>query len=62
MATHGGNASATTAKEHTGGHGSFQHDVEMGAPDAHLLNTTVHSVSWDAVEVTVKDRETKNPK
>ncbi|OBR13683.1 ABC transporter [Colletotrichum higginsianum IMI 349063] len=61
MATHGSHASATTAKEYAG-HGFFQQDVEMGAPDAHLFNTTVHNVSWDAVEVTVKDRETKKPK
>ncbi|TDZ71817.1 ABC transporter G family member 11 [Colletotrichum trifolii] len=40
-----------------------RHDAEMmGAPDAHLLNTTVHNISWEGIEVTVKDRETKKPK
>ncbi|GKT52073.1 ABC transporter G family member 12 [Colletotrichum spaethianum] len=43
-------------------HSFFGHDAEMGAADAHLFNATVHNVSWDGVEVTVKDRETKQPK
>jgi hypothetical protein len=39
-------------------------DVEHGAVAAedHLKNTTVHSLSWRDVTVTVKDRETKLPK
>ncbi|OLN81820.1 ABC transporter G family member 12 [Colletotrichum chlorophyti] len=38
-------------------------DLEMmGAPDAHLLNTTVQNISWEGIEVTVKDRATKQPK
>ncbi|KAL0931003.1 ABC transporter [Colletotrichum truncatum] len=38
-------------------------DIEMmGIPDAHLLNTTVNNISWEGIEVTVKDRETKEPK
>ncbi|KAK1637248.1 P-loop containing nucleoside triphosphate hydrolase protein [Colletotrichum phormii] len=41
----------------------FEHDVEMmGSVDAHLLNTTVQNISWEGTEVTVKDRETKQPK
>ncbi|KAK2050685.1 ABC transporter [Colletotrichum somersetense] len=43
-------------------HGFAKHDAEMGAVDAHLLNTTVHNISWNGIEVTVKDRETKQPK
>ncbi|KAK1674484.1 P-loop containing nucleoside triphosphate hydrolase protein [Colletotrichum godetiae] len=55
-------------KEHTkmthGDNNSFfEHDVEMmGSVDAHLLNTTVQNISWEGTEVTVKDRETKQPK
>lgn len=39
-------------------------DVEQhGAlAEAHLRNTTVRSISWRGVSVTVKDRETKQPK
>ncbi|KAB5557950.1 P-loop containing nucleoside triphosphate hydrolase protein [Coniochaeta sp. 2T2.1] len=38
-------------------------DVEKGAViDDHLRNTTVQSLSWSNVTVTVKDRETKFPK
>lgn len=41
----------------------FHHDMEIsGAADAHLLNTTVRNISWEGVEVTVRDRETKQPK
>jgi hypothetical protein len=37
-------------------------DIERGtAADAHL-NTTVHSLAWKGITVTVKDRETKLPK
>lgn len=37
-------------------------DVEKGGTDyAHLLNTTVHSFSWENVTVSVKDRKTKQP-
>lgn len=43
--------------------GVFHHDAEMmGAVDAHLLNTSVQNISWEGIEVTVKDRETKQPK
>ncbi|KAK4149738.1 ABC transporter G family member 15 [Chaetomidium leptoderma] len=38
-------------------------DVERGsAANSHLLNTTVHSLAWKGITVTVKDRETKLPK
>ncbi len=38
-------------------------DVENGAvAEAHLRNTTVRNFSWKNVSVTVKDRETKQPK
>ncbi|KAK1999922.1 ABC transporter [Colletotrichum falcatum] len=43
-------------------HGFSKHDSEMGAADAHLLNTTVQNISWNGIQVTVKDRETKQPK
>ncbi len=39
-------------------------DVEKGAAAtdyAHLMNSTVHSFSWQDVTVTVKDRKTKEP-
>ncbi|KAK8090348.1 ATP-binding protein cassette [Apiospora hydei] len=38
-------------------------DLEQGcsAADAHLLNTTVSSIAWRGVTVTVKDRKTKEP-
>ncbi|KAK3375266.1 P-loop containing nucleoside triphosphate hydrolase protein [Podospora didyma] len=38
-------------------------DVEQRAvAEAHLRNTTVRSISWKGITVTVKDRETKLPK
>lgn len=38
-------------------------DVEQHAvAESHLRNTTVHNISWRGVNVTVKDRETKQPK
>ena len=38
-------------------------DAEQQADaEAHLLNYTVRSVTWSGVTVTVKDRETKQPK
>jgi hypothetical protein len=39
-------------------------DVEKGtgADHAHLTNTAIRSFSWDDVTVTVKDRESKQPK
>lgn len=38
-------------------------DIERGAlADSHPLNTTVHSLAWKGITVTVKDRETKLPK
>ncbi len=38
-------------------------DLEQGTlTDAPLLNTTVHTLAWKGVTVTVKDRETKLPK
>ncbi|KAJ0320082.1 hypothetical protein Brms1b_003389 [Colletotrichum noveboracense] len=43
--------------------GVYHHDAEMmGAVGAHLLNTSVQNISWEGIEVTVKDRETKQPK
>jgi len=44
--------------------GSSSVDVEKQAAgdEAHLLNTTVRSISWRGVTVTVKDRETGLPK
>lgn len=38
-------------------------DVEQHTlAEAHLRNTTVRKISWRGVNVTVKDRETKQPK
>jgi hypothetical protein len=38
-------------------------DVEQRAmAEAHLMNTTVRNFTWRGVTVTVKDRETKQPK
>ncbi|KAK9774314.1 putative P-loop containing nucleoside triphosphate hydrolase protein [Seiridium cardinale] len=38
-------------------------DLELGANiEDHLLNTTVHSISWQGVTVSVKDRTTKSPR
>ncbi|KAK6866268.1 hypothetical protein PG995_002796 [Apiospora arundinis] len=40
-------------------------DLEQGgstAADAHLLNTTVSSIAWRGVTVTVRDRKTKEPR
>ena len=38
-------------------------DVEKGSViDNHLRNTTVQSLAWNNVTVTVKDRESKLPK
>ncbi|KAK3938488.1 P-loop containing nucleoside triphosphate hydrolase protein [Diplogelasinospora grovesii] len=38
-------------------------DVEGRAvAEAHLMNTTVRNITWTGVTVTVKDRETKQPK
>lgn len=38
-------------------------DVEQHAvAEAHLRNTTIRTISWKGVTVTVKDRETKLPK
>lgn len=43
--------------------GNAETDVEQGTvADAHLRNTTVQTVTWSGVTVTVKDRETKEPK
>lgn len=43
--------------------GTQYKDVEKNATTDDLLrNTTVRSVSWSGVTVTVKDRETKQPK
>lgn len=43
--------------------GSGVEDVEKdaGAEYAYLNNRSVHSFSWEAVTVTVKDRHTKQP-
>lgn len=38
-------------------------DMEKHAmADAHLENTTIHNISWHGINVTVKDRETKQQK
>jgi hypothetical protein len=38
-------------------------DIEkQGVAEHHLRNTTVQSISWRDITVTVKDRETKRPK
>ena len=38
-------------------------DIEREAlAESHLLNTTVRNFAWRGVTVTVKDRETKQPK
>lgn len=38
-------------------------DIEkQGVVEDHLCNTTVQSISWRDITVTVKDRETKLPK
>ncbi|KAK9423095.1 putative P-loop containing nucleoside triphosphate hydrolase protein [Seiridium unicorne] len=38
-------------------------DLELGANiKDHLLNTTVHSISWQGATVSVKDRTTKSPR
>ena len=37
-------------------------DLEKGAGDEHLKNTTVNSFAWRNVTVTVKDHKTKQPK
>jgi hypothetical protein len=41
---------------------SLQHDVEKNGDYAQLTNTTIRSYAWEAVTVTIKDRETKQPK
>lgn len=41
----------------------FSMDVEQQpVAEKHLLNTTVKNITWRGVTVTVKDRETKEPK
>lgn len=38
-------------------------DVEqLAMVEAHLCNTTARNLSWRGITVTVKDRETKQPK
>jgi hypothetical protein len=38
-------------------------DIEArGAAEAHLKNTTVQNISWKGMTVTVKDRDSKQPK
>lgn len=37
-------------------------DLEKGAGDEHLKNTTVNNFAWRNVTVTVKDHKTKQPK
>lgn len=59
---------ASAPSETTGTEGSARElthdvDVEKGAvADVHLENTTVQSISWRNITVTVEDRETKLPK
>lgn len=41
----------------------FSKDVEEGTlMEEHLVNTTVKNITWTGVTVTVKDRETKQPR
>ena len=37
-------------------------DVERGSALEPLVNATVNLLSWDGITVTVRDRETKQPK
>lgn len=37
-------------------------DLEKGASDEHLKNTTVNNFAWQNITVTVKDHKTKQPK
>lgn len=41
---------------------SLDVEKEAGSNYAHLTNTSIHSFSWENVTVTVKDRQTKQPK
>ncbi|POR37899.1 ABC transporter G family member 15 [Tolypocladium paradoxum] len=40
----------------------YRSDPEQGSADAHLFNSTVQSLTWSGVAVTVNDRETKKPR
>jgi hypothetical protein len=41
---------------------SSHQDIEKTGDYAHLSNTSVHNFSWENVTITVKDRETGQPK
>lgn len=44
-------------------HDTLHIDIEQKAlDDAHLMNTTVKSFTWDSVDVSVKDKMTKQQK
>ncbi|ROW12376.1 hypothetical protein VMCG_00091 [Cytospora schulzeri] len=56
---------AQTAESSEGEPSAKMHhlDIEKHAmAEAHLKNTTVHNISWRGINVTVKDRETKQQK
>lgn len=42
---------------------TMEKDIEEGgSAEAHLVNTSVKNITWSGVTVTVKDRETKQPR
>ena len=41
---------------------SIDIEKDAGSDYAHLTNTSIQSFSWENVSVTVKDRQTKQPK
>jgi hypothetical protein len=51
-----------TTAEHVSVPSSLMHDVEKTGDYAHLSNTSVTSFAWENVTVTVKDRQTGQPK
>jgi hypothetical protein len=53
-----------TEVSHSEGGPSDSIDIEKdaGSDYAHLTNTSIQSFSWDNITVTVKDRQTKQPK
>jgi hypothetical protein len=51
------NVDGATVKE------AYPTDIEQqAATESHLMNTTIHNISWKNVTVKVQDRETKLPK
>ncbi|KAH6653867.1 P-loop containing nucleoside triphosphate hydrolase protein [Truncatella angustata] len=53
--------SNTLEEIYDGTKGTDLYDIEQGV-DAHILNTSVESISWQDVTVSVKDRATKSQK